>query len=266
MENYKEYFNTNRELWNKRTAVHLSSDFYDLLSFKKGKTSLNDIEMHEVGDVQGKTLLHLQCHFGMDTLSWARLGAHVTGVDISDAAINEARMLAQETRLPASFVCCNVYDTRLYIKDVFEVVFTSYGTIGWLPDLERWAYNVAKSLDAGGFFYMVDFHPVLWMFDENFTRFAYPYYNKETIVTESKGTYADREADIQQKEYGWNHSISEILNALINNGLEIQIFNEHYYSPYNCFANMVETAPGQWKIKGYEDIIPMLYSLKATKK
>lgn len=267
MENYNGFFEANRELWNKRTTVHKDTDFYDMTGFLEGRNVLTPIEMAELaGEVSGKSLLHLQCHFGMDTLCFARLGAQVTGVDLSDTAVAEARQLAAKANITADFVCCNVYDTRQHINKTFDIVFTSYGTIGWLPDLSKWAQVIAESLNKGGVFYMADFHPVLWMLDDDMTFLKYPYYNKEVIVTEKQGTYADTSADITQKEYSWNHSISEILNALITNGLEIQVFNEHYYSPYNCFTNTVEIAPERWQIKGLEGIIPMVYSIKAIKK
>lgn len=266
MENNK-YFEANRQHWNQRTAVHKHSDFYDLKGFMAGRNVLAEIEMAELAnEVSGKSMLHLQCHFGLDSLSWARLGAKVTGVDLSDEAIRTAQEIAADTQLPARFVCCNVYDTRLHIKDTFDIVFTSYGTIGWLPDLQTWAKVIADSLNKGGVFYMADFHPVVWMFDDSFAKLQYPYANSGVLEFETQGTYTDRGAEIKGKEYGWNHSISEILNALISNGFEIQLFNEHDYSPYPCFSNTVEIAPNRWQIKGLEGIIPMVYSIKAIKK
>jgi 2-polyprenyl-3-methyl-5-hydroxy-6-metoxy-1,4-benzoquinol methylase len=264
MENYNDYFIANKSLWNQRTKVHKDSSFYNLEGFKKGETVLTPIELNELGDVQGKTMLHLQCHFGMDSLDWARRGATVTGIDLSDEAIKEATQLNEELGLNARFVCCNVYDTREHISEQFDIVFTSYGTIGWLPDLDKWAAVVTQSLKPGGIFYIADFHPVLWMFDDDFTHIKYSYENKEVIVTESEGTYTDRNADIKAKEYGWNHSISEILNALINAGLKITSFNEFMYSPYPCFRNTVEFEKGRWHIKGLEGKIPMAYSIKAV--
>lgn len=265
MENYSGYFEANKELWNQRTVVHKDSSFYNLAGFKNGETVLTPIELKELGDVSGKTMLHLQCHFGMDSLDWARRGALVTGVDISDNAIQEATQLNKELGLNARFVCCNVYDTSLHVKELFDIVFTSYGTIGWLPDLQPWANMIAERLKPGGVFYMADFHPVLWMFDDDFTHIQYSYENKEVIVTESEGTYTDRNADIKAKEYGWNHSISDLLNALIQAGLKINSFNEFMFSPYPCFRNTVEVEKGRWHIKGLEGKIPMMYSLKAVK-
>ena len=275
MENYNQYFEANKNLWNQRTIVHKNSSFYNLAGFKAGENVLTPIELNEVGDVKGKKMLHLQCHFGMDSLNWARLGADVTGVDLSDEAIKEAKQLNDDPSIlrqaqysggmNAKFICCNVYDTSEHVKDFFDIVFTSYGTIGWLPDLHPWAKVIAERLKPGGVFYMADFHPVVWMFDDDFTHIKYVYENRKVIITENEGTYTDRNADIKGKEYSWNHSISEVLNALINAGLKIEMFNEHMYSPYACFRNTVESEKGKWHIKGMEGKIPMVYSIKAKK-
>lgn len=264
MSEYTNYFEANKKLWNNKTPVHVASAFYNVPAFKAGTTSLNSIELDEVGDVSGRKLLHLQCHFGMDTISWARRGALATGLDFSDKAIVEAKALATELNVPVNFVCSNVYDAEQNIKEQFDIVFTSYGTIGWLPDLNKWASIISKMLKSGGRFHMVDFHPMVWMFDNDFTHFKYSYFNTgQPIEEESNGTYADRHADLKDKEYGWNHSISDILNALIKAGLTINFFNEHNYSPYNCLNNMVEIQPGQWQLKGMEGKVPLLYSIGA---
>ena len=265
MENYDQYFQANRELWNKRTAVHKDSSFYDVAGFKAGTNTLTPIELNEVGDVKGKSLLHLQCHFGMDTLSWARRGAIVTGVDLSDKAVKIAGELSKELNIPAEFICCNVYDSLQYINRQFDIVFTSYGVIGWLPDLNKWANIIAQLLKHGGTFYMVEFHPVVWMMDENFQYIKYHYHNEAVIVEDQSGTYADRNADIHYKEYSWNHSISEVLNSLIKHGLTIQHFNEFNYSCYDCFNNVIQGEDGYWRVKGLENKIPMMYSVKAVK-
>jgi len=266
MTDFNTYFEANRELWNKRTPIHKDSTFYDLEGFKKGRNVLTEIEMAELaGEVKGKSLLHLQCHFGLDTLCFARLGAKVTGIDLSDEAITTAQSVAKETNIKAHFVRCNVYDTRQHIKAIFDIVFTSYGTIGWLPDLDAWAKVIADSTKQGGTFYMADFHPVVWMMNDNFTHLKYSYFNDGVIEDENEGTYTDKNAAIKAKEYGWNHSISDILNALINNGFEIQFFNEHDFAPYNCFANTVKVGENRWQIKGLEGVLPMVYSLKAIK-
>ncbi|NIG55988.1 bifunctional 2-polyprenyl-6-hydroxyphenol methylase/3-demethylubiquinol 3-O-methyltransferase UbiG [Chitinophaga sp. Cy-1792] len=265
MDHYSKWFSVNKQLWNNKTEVHLRSEFYAVAGFKAGKSSLNQVELTEVGEVAGKQLLHLQCHFGMDTISWAKQGAVVTGLDLSDKAIDTATALAAELQVPATFVCANVYDTVQVIPGVFDIVYTSYGTIGWLPDLDIWANAIATKLKPGGFFYMVDFHPIVWMFDDQFTKIQYSYFNHAPIVETTNGTYADRQADLHDTAYGWNHPTSEVLNALKRAGLTLDFFNEHASSPYNCFANTVEVTPGEFQIKGLEDKIPMLFSLKCTK-
>ena len=265
MEDYKQYFEANRELWNKRTAVHKDSSFYDVAGFKEDKNVLTSIELNELGGVNGKKMLHLQCHFGIDSLNWVRLGADVTGIDLSDKAIEEAKQLNDELGLDAEFICCNLYDIKEHLDEKFDIVFTSYGVIGWLPDLDKWAEIISQYLKPGGVFYIAEFHPVVWMFDDEFTHIKYFYDNREVIITDSEGTYTDRNADIKANEYGWNHSLSEVLNALIKQGLKIEMFNEHMYSPYPCFSKMVQGEDGNWRIKDMEGKIPMIYSIRATK-
>ncbi|HZI54115.1 MAG TPA: class I SAM-dependent methyltransferase [Chitinophagaceae bacterium] len=265
MTNYTEYFQANRHLWNQRTAVHKDSAFYNLAGFKKGEPSLTQIELSEIANVKDKKMLHLQCHFGMDSLDWARRGAEVTGVDLSNSAIDEAKKLNDELRLNAKFICCNVYDLKSHLSDQFDIVFTSYGVVGWLPDMDKWAEIIAHFLKRGGLFYMAEFHPAVWMFDEEFIHVKYYYDNREVIVSENEGTYTDRNADIKGKEYSWNHSISEVLNALIKAGLKIELFNEYMYSPFPCFRNIVQAEKGKWHIKGMEGKLPMVYSIRAVK-
>jgi SAM-dependent methyltransferase len=261
----QSYFDANRQGWDLKAEAHKNSAFYDVEKWRGGATSLNPLEINEVGPVLGKKLLHLQCHFGQDTLSWARMGAQVTGCDFSENAIAFARQLARESALKARFVCCNLYDLPQHLGGKFDIVFTSYGTIGWLPDLERWAAVVAHFLKKGGFFYIADFHPVLWMFDDEMERLKYPYHNAGVIESEQTGSYAARCADIRYTEYGWNHSLSEVLNSLLRQGLRLEFLNEWPWSPYNCFSKTVRGDDGNYRIRGLEGIIPMVYSLKARK-
>jgi 2-polyprenyl-3-methyl-5-hydroxy-6-metoxy-1,4-benzoquinol methylase len=260
------YFEANRQGWNLRAEAHKSSAFYNVEGWKKGATSLNEIELREVGDVSGKKLLHLQCHFGQDTLSWARLGARVTGCDLSDNAIDYARQLARESRIKARFIRCNVYDLPQHLNGKFDIVFASYGVVGWLPDLDAWAKVVAHFVKKGGFFYLAEFHPVVWMLDEKMEFIKYAYHNAGVIETEQTGTYADRNAGIEYTEYGWNHSLSEVINCLLRHGLQLEFLNEYPYSPYDCFDKTVRSSDGNYRIQGLEDKIPMVYSLKAIKK
>jgi len=261
-----QFIEANRHAWNIRLEAHKNSDFYDVEGWKQGKSSLTDIELRELGDVSGKKLLHLQCHFGQDTLSWARLGAEVTGCDFSTESIAYARQLAREVHLKARFVCCNVLDLPQHLKGKFDIVFTSFGVIGWLPDLDPWAAVIAHFLKKGGVFYMAEFHPVVWMLDDKMEFIQYAYHNDGVIESEMTGTYADRYADLQYKEYGWNHSLSEVLNALLRHGLQLEFFNEYPYSPFDCFDKTVRGADGNYRIQGLEGKIPMVYSLRALKR
>ena len=266
MENQPDYININKQTWNEKTDVHIASEFYDMESFLHGKSTLNDIELPLLGAISGKKILHLQCHFGQDTLSLARMGAQVTGIDLWDKAIERAREFAAKLNLDATFICCDIYDAPNHSDETFDIVFTSYGTIGWLPDLEKWANVIAHFLKPGGRFIMADFHPVVWMFDDNFKTVFYNYFNVEPIIESTSGTYADKEAEITTKTISWNHPISEILNALLQSGLELNAFNEYDYSPYNCFNETVEVEKGKFRIKHFDNKIPMVYSIVATKK
>lgn len=265
MPDYTEYFKANKQLWNKRVSIHVSSKFYDLPYFKSGKTSLNDIELKALGDVKGKTLLHLQCHFGMDTISWEKEGAIVTGVDFSEEAIIAAKNLAEEVNTKAEFICSDIYNLPEKLEQKFDIVFTSYGVIGWLPDLDKWAAVINNFLKPGGIFFIAEFHPILWMMDDNFTQIKYSYFNDGVIETISQGSYGDRNAEISSKEYGWNHSFEDIFKSLLEHNLQIAEFKEYSYSPYDCFNNTVKGDDGMFRIKGLENKLPMMYSVKAIK-
>jgi len=260
-----QYFQSNRNSWNKRVSIHKNAAFYDVKGFKTGRNVLSDIELSEVGDVRGKSMLHLQCHFGLDTMSWSRLGARVTGIDFSDEAIKLAKDLSRELNLDTQFLCSNVYDLKEKLSEKFDIVFASYGVIGWLPDLNKWAEIINYFLKLGGFFYMVEFHPFLWMFDDDFKEFDYSYFNKGVIEIDQENTYADKEVDFIHKEFSWNHSLSEVFKALMKQGLDIDLFNEYDYSPYNCFPNMIEKSTRKFYIRGFEHKLPMVYSIRAKK-
>lgn len=262
----KNYYEANKNLWNKRVTVHKDSEFYDLKSFKEGKSSLKKIELEEVGDVKGKSILHLQCHFGMDSLSWQRLGAEVTGVDFSEEAIKLAKDLNKEHDLNAEFTCSDIYSLDEKLNEKFDIVFTSYGTIGWLHDLNKWGKVISHFLKPGGFFYIIEFQNVLWMFDDEFDHLKYSYFKTdEPIVEEQKGSYADRSAEINLKEYGWNHPLSDVINALTSNGLKIKFVHEFPFSTYNIFPEMIEDENGFYRFKKMKDIIPLMFSIKAIK-
>ena len=266
MKKEDNYIEKNKQSWNKRLESHLKSDFYDLEGFLKGKTSLNNIELDLLGDIRGKDILHLQCHFGQDTISLGRLGANVTGVDLSDKAIESAIELSEKTKTEATFICCNIYDLPQHLDKQFDIVFTSYGTIGWLPDLDKWASIISNQLKPNGKLVFVEFHPVVWMYDDNFDKIEYSYFKSDAIIEMENGTYADRDANYTIETITWNHAMSEVVNSLIKNGLEINSLDEFDYSPYNCFNKTVEFEAKKYRIKHLDNKIPMVYSIKATKK
>ncbi len=255
----------NRELWNTRTPLHIKSKFYNVRAFQNGATSLCGIEQLEMGSVRGKSILHLQCHFGLDTLSLARLGAVVTGVDFSDTAIVAAKSLAEETDIPATFVCCDVLELPSHLNGQFDIVFTSFGVLGWLPDLGRWAEVISGFLKPGGFLYLLEFDRHFIQLNEQ-AEVAYDYFcnsqpEEETVIT----TYADSAGHPPQKEYWWNHSMSDIFSAVLESKLQITLFHEFPWSPYKLNEAMIETTPGQWVHKRLLGRIPYMFSLRADR-
>ncbi|MDH7445023.1 class I SAM-dependent methyltransferase [Aquimarina sp. 2201CG14-23] len=264
-EEFQKYFDTNAATWNEKVQIHASSKFYDLETFKKGITSLKQYELEALGDVSGKSLLHLQCHFGQDTLSWSRMGARCTGVDLSEKGIELAKELNAELKLNAEFVCCNVLDTSDHVKDQFDIVFTSYGVIGWLPDLKPWARMIAERLKPGGTFYMIEFHPIAWMFDylEDKPILKYGYHQKEVIYEEYQGTYANTNANMISKEYGWNHGLGEVISSLSEAGLTIEYLKEYDASPYDIFPGLIKNKNGMFESS--DKLFPLLFAIKVIK-
>jgi SAM-dependent methyltransferase len=265
------HLQTNLAHWNELTPLHARSAFYDLKGFKAGKSSLKPIEVLELGDVTAKSLLHLQCHLGVDTLSWARRGARVTGVDFSDQAIATARALSQELDIAADFVCSDIYSLPANLSGEFDIVFTSYGVLCWLPDLVRWGQVVAHFLKKGGTFYIVEEHPLANILEDDATtggfKIAYSYFHSpEPCRWESEGSYADRTAIVEHRTtYEWTHSLSDILNALTAAGLRIEFLHEFPYLMYGKLACMEEGEDGWWRFKDRQVNIPLIFSLKAVK-
>ncbi len=265
-EKLRKMLDANRTLWDRRTKSHIESDFYDVTGFLLGKSSLNSYELDLIGDVRGKRLLHLQCHFGQDTLSLARMGASVVGIDFSPTAIEAANHFKEELGLAAEFHCCDVYDTRSIISETFDIVFASYGTIGWLPDLKRWATVIAESLRPGGEFVFVEFHPFVWMLDDQFKEIEHSYFNERVIETITKGSYAGtRPFHEPLTEYGWNHPLSDVVTSLLNAGLRMEIFREDGESPYDCFPGMEKLANGLFHFQKWPGKLPLVYSLRMRK-
>lgn len=255
----KSHFQTNKTSWNARVETHFNSKFYDVPGFLAGGSSLNEIELNALPNIKGKRLLHLQCHFGLDTLSLARLGASVTGVDISDQAITKALQLQQQTQLDATFICQDVYTFGKQSQQLYDIVYTSYGAICWLPDLNLWADIIASQLKPGGQFYMAEFHPILDLLA------GYSYFHQVNPDTSTEGTYTEN-CDGSEHEFAvWSHPISNVISALVHSGLVIEAVNEFDYSPYNCFENMVERQPGEFCLKHKQQWVPLVYSILAKK-
>ena len=269
----EEYMRVNQQRWNEMVGVHEKSAFYNVAGFKAGRNTITPLEREELGNVAGKSLLHLQCHFGMDTMSWARLGAKVTGVDYSERAIELAQALAKELAINAHFVRSNIYDLPddNLIPGKFDIVYTALGVLGWLPDLKHWGKVIAHYLKPGGTFYILEAHPFMFTVDENSPdlKVVYPYFSSDALKFDNEHTYADSVTVLTNKtEYGWNHSFSEIFNALLSAGLSIDFLHEFAFCGWQYFSDM-ETGEDGWsrfKDEGKRNKVPLMFSLKATKK
>jgi SAM-dependent methyltransferase len=263
-----EYLESNRELWDEWTDIHESSDFYRLEGFRAGGIRLREHELEQVGDVHGKTLLHLQCHFGIDTLSWARLGASVTGADFSPKAIALATRLASDVGLEARFVESNVYDLPERLDGTFDVVYTSRGVLGWLPDIRGWAQVVSHFVKPGGIFFINEAHPVAWALgEEQPVAFRYAYWEHgDPQVFDVEGSYADPNAHVKtEKEYGWNHGLGEIVTALVDAGLTIEFLREYPFADWDM-GFTVQGPDDTWvKPDSVEGELPLSYSLRARR-
>ncbi|MEM9527204.1 MAG: class I SAM-dependent methyltransferase [Bacteroidota bacterium] len=262
-----DYINLNHEQWNQRTLAHLKSEFYDVDGWLAGKDSLKEPELALLpDDLRGLRILHLQCHFGQDTLSLARRGAKVTGVDLSSEAIKAAQDLAQKANLKARFINCDLYSLPKYLDETFDIVFTSYGTITWLPDLERWAGIVARYLKPGGQFVFAEFHNMAYMWNEERTAIKYPYFNPEPIVEAMESSYTDGSDGLTGTEVNWDHTISSVINALLGAGLTLRGFQEYDYSPYKCFHDSISAGEeGKWHLKQMPGLVPLVYTLDMVK-
>ena len=266
-----QYRDTNRSLWDGWAEINSRAASYRTDEFRAGKNKLHAIELEEVGDVRGKSLLHLQCHFGLDTLSWARLGATATGVDFSPKGIAIAEGLSKELNIPAEFICCDLYALPEHLDRQFDIVFTSYGVLCWLPDLAKWGQLIARYLKPGGRFHIVEFHPFLFTFDPpNSNGRMEPilsyFPTQQPQLWKEVGSYADRSADFRHDSYEWPHSIAEILNSLIGAGLRIEHFHEFPYSIDEILPGVMhEESGGRWRLIAHSGSVPLMFSLKAAK-
>ena len=265
MKSFSKYFKTNKSIWNLKTGIHEKSIFYDLEGFKKSGNSLNVIEEKLLGNVKNKSIIHLQCHFGMDSISLGRKGATVTAIDFSPKSIELANKLNREMDTSIQFIECNVYDTLEHVNSRFDIVFTSYGAICWLPDMPEWARVVDGLLNQGGKLILVEFHPTFYIFDFPNNKAGYDYFNNSVYEEISEGSYDEKKSGIRHKEYFWNHPLSDVIGSLLNQGLCLEVFEEFDFSPHDCFENMVERKKNEFVYRGVDVSIPHIYSIVMSK-
>ena len=268
MKRHPEAEASNREHWDELAEVHAQA--YDIEALLNGGHVMDDIQVTEVGDVSGRSLLHLQCHIGTDTLSWARLGATVTGVDISPASLEKARELAAKTGLDAEFIESPIYDLPNVLQGTFDIVYTSVGVLCWLSDLEAWAELIHRYLKPGGFFYILESHPILWAFDDEDPGLTlkYPYFHRDEpyVWPGNHPDYADPDYFVKSGSWEWTWSLSDIIGALIGAGLRIELFNEHGEMPFQALPCMVPAERKGWcKLPEALDFLPLAFSLKAVR-
>ena len=265
----ERYLAANRRRWDERVAIHRRSDFYDVGGFLAGDSALEPVERAELGAVAGGTLVHLQCHFGLDTLSWARLGAAVTGLDFSGEAVREARALAREAGLAGEFVEADVYDAVAALGGrAFDVVYTGKGALNWLPDVGRWAETAAALTAPGGRFYLLEFHPFGDVFDNeaDSLRLRYPYFARaEPLRAHDPGSYVDAAAEtVHNEAYEWLHPLGEVVSALAAAGLTVEFLHEFDYTLYERFRFMRREGRA-WTLPEHRASVPLLYSIRARK-
>ncbi len=243
---------------------------YDVVGFKSGRNPLPSVEMKEMGEVRGKTLLHLQCHFGLDTLSWARLGAIVTGLDFSGEAIQAAQKISEESGVPGRFIQSDLYTAESVLDEQFDIVYTGVGALCWLPDIQDWAKVVARFVKPTGIFYIHEFHPVLWSLDDERKDgglcMAYPYFETSTPNRwVDNRTYTDGDVRLENAiTYEWNHGLGEIITALITSGLRIEFLHEHRTAVIQILPGMIEVEEG-WQLPEGTERVPLMYSIKASR-
>jgi SAM-dependent methyltransferase len=266
-----EYRRANRANWDSRVDTHYGSDDYGIDRFVSDPTHISGVvryDSEKLGDISGRRLIHLQCHIGTDTISWARLGATVTGVDLSEKSIEAARRLSQDSATPARFVVSELYDSPRIVGETFDVVYTGVGAICWLPDITEWARVVASFLEPGGVFYMREGHPMMWAmdFESEELRVKYPYFEtEEPDAEEEHETYAGEGTVGSPLSYAWNHGIGETIDALIRAGLRIDRVEEYDECEWQGLAAMVRGDDGLWRLPDRPERLPLMWSVLATK-
>lgn len=260
-----DYTKVNKKWWDNITSVHAKSSLYNLKKFGKSATSLQTVELQELGTIKGKTILHLLCHFGMDSLSLARKGARVTGVDLSSQSILLAKSLSQELKIPADFICSDVYTLDKKLDKKFDIIFMSYGVLLWLSDLKKFGKILNRFLKKGGIFYIVELHPFTNILSYDF-KLQYDYFDKGPFLDDADGSYTNWNEKTKGITYEWSYTISDIFEMLKDNGFELEFFHEFPFTMYNQFPGfMKKNKKGQYVLKNKKIQMPLLFSLKARK-
>ena len=271
-----EAFAANLRLWEERAPVHAASADYGFARFASDASHLSDVvrfDLPRLGDVAGLRGVHLQCHIGTDTVSLGRLGARMTGLDFSPAAVEQGRRLAQLAGVEADFVVADAYDAAGVLgRHTFDLVFTGIGALCWLPDIQRWARVVAELLAPGGRLFLREGHPMMWAVDDTrsdgLLALAYPYFETEALVFDEPGTYVTTDAVLQHSvSHSWNHGIGEIISAVLDAGMEITSFTEHDSLPWNALPEgMMSQGPdGEWRLVDHPERLPLSYTLQARR-
>jgi SAM-dependent methyltransferase len=272
-----DYREVNRAGWDERAPAHAASPGYATERFVADPAFLSQVvrfDLPRLGDVRGARGVHLQCHIGTDTLSLARLGAEMTGLDFSPASLAEARRLAGRAGPPVTFVEADVYDAVSVLgAGAFGLVFTGVGALCWLPDIRRWAQVVAGLLQPGGRLFLREGHAMLWALDDTRTdgllAVDYPYFEREEpLVWEEEGTYVETDATFTQNvSHVWNHGLGEIMSALMGSGLAVTGFTEHDSVPWEALpGQMVKDEAGEWRLADRPWRLACSYTLQAVKR
>ena len=266
MNEQDEWFATNRAMWDELVPLHVDSAHYDVEGFLAGASTLREFDLEDLGDVTGRTLVHTQCHFGLDTLSWARRGARVTGLDFSGPGVAAARALAARAGIEAEFIEANVYDAVDELGGRrFDIVYTGLGALNWLPDLDRWARVMATLLAPGGTFYLAEFHPFSWVFGDDDLSVTYPYFQEGPNVWDEQGSYAVPDAKNEHtRTYEWTHPLGDVVTSLIRAGLRIELLREHDYVASKQWPFLEETARGIYRLPADVPSLPLMYSVRAS--
>ena len=267
----------NLDSWDELASVHAQGSgagFYRIEQWLAGETKLAPWEIEEVGSVSGKSLLHLQCHIGTDTLSWSREGARVTGLDYSPSAIMEAERFAGMIGADdARFVVSRVRDAVESLGgEEFDIVYTGRGALCWLPDIDQWASVCGSLVKQGGILYLEESTPMLNAMEPMATEggsvfgLRYDLFNKEAVTESNEGSYADPDYPMERRTHCWEYRYGTIINALVANGFRIDLLNERDELFFDPFPGMfVESRPNYWSFKEGETRFPLTFTLKATR-